>query len=310
MTHTSSARKPLALHAGARVALVAPAGPITAERLQVSCDRCRQLGLEPVVFPSALEQKGFLAGSDAVRLRDLQNAFNADDVDAIWALRGGYGTTRILSQLDLSALLMKPKAFIGFSDNTAVHVLMYAHGLVSFHGPHPGAAFPQETEEAFRRVLFNPLPAGVLPTRVEDPQPRSLTGGHAEAPLVGGNLSLLAALCGTENCLRAKGCILFLEDIAEPAYRVDRMLIQLRDAGVLQGIAGLALGRFTEAPSAEDEALASVLRDHAEALRVPAVADLPFGHIDHNWTLPVGVRARLDADSACLELTESAVTSE
>jgi muramoyltetrapeptide carboxypeptidase len=262
------------------------------------------------VFPAALEEQRFLAGPDNVRLRDLQTAFDADDIDAVWALRGGYGTTRILSQLDLTALGRRPKAFIGFSDNTAVHVRLFADSLASFHGPHPGAAFPKETEAAFRRVLFDTAPAGVLPTRSADPEPRVLTGGSCEGPLVGGNLSLLAALCGTRNCLRAAGCLLFVEDIAEPAYRIDRMLVQLRDAGVLQGIVGIAFGRFTDAPSDDGDAIRSVLREHAEQLGVPAVVDFPFGHIDHNWTLPVGVRARLDADSAILQITEPAVTSE
>src|SRR5688500_3072680 len=216
MKHSPTIRKPRALRAGSRVALVAPAGPVTAERLQVSQERCVQLGMEPMVFPAALEQQRFLAGPDELRLRDLQNAFDADDIDAVWALRGGYGTTRILSQLDLTALTQKPKAFIGFSDNTAVHVRLYAHSLASFHGPHPGAAFPIETEAAFRRVLFDATPAGALPTRSADPKPCVLTGGSCEGPLVGGNLSLLAALCGTRNCLHAAGCLLFVEDIAEP----------------------------------------------------------------------------------------------
>ena len=172
MEHSPTIRKPRALRAGSRVALVAPAGPVTAERLQISQERCVQLDLEPIVFPAALEQQRFLAGPDANRLRDLQSAFDADDIDAVWALRGGYGTTRILSQLDLTTLQRTPKPFIGFSDNTAIHVRMFAHGLVSFHGPHPGAAFPVETEAAFRKILFECEPAGLLPRRSEDPPPR------------------------------------------------------------------------------------------------------------------------------------------
>jgi muramoyltetrapeptide carboxypeptidase len=308
MEHSPTIRKPRGLRAGSRVALVAPAGPVTAERLQISQERCVQLDLEPIVFPAALEQQRFLAGADANRLRDLQTAFDADDIDAVWALRGGYGTTRILSQLDLTTLQRTPKPFIGFSDNTAIHVRMFAHGLISFHGPHPGAAFPIETEASFRKVLFECEPAGLLPRRSEDPPPRALVGGRCEAPLVGGNLSLLAALCGTVNSLHADGCLLFIEDIAEPAYRVDRMLTQLRSAGAFDGIVGIAFGRFTEHPSDEDEVIESVMREHAQQLGVPAAADFPFGHVDHNWTLPVGVRAKLDADSATLEITESAVT--
>ena len=290
------------------MALVAPAGPVNAERLKASQERCVELGLEPIVYPAALEQQRFLAGPDEHRLRDLQTAFDADDIDAVWALRGGYGTTRILSRLDLSVMRRSPKPFIGFSDNTAIHVRMYAHALASFHGPHPGAAFPVETGAAFHKVLFECDPAGYLPQRSEDPIPRALVSGRCEAPLIGGNLSLLAALCGTANALHADGCLLFIEDIAEPAYRVDRMLTQLRSAGALDGVTGIAFGRFTEQPSEEGEAIESVMREHAQQLGVPAAADFPFGHVDHNWTLPVGVRAKLDADSATLEITESAVT--
>lgn len=301
-------RKPRALRSGARVALVAPAGPVSAERLQLSVERCVALGLEPVVYNGARQRDGYLAGPDAQRLADLQAALDDHAIDAVWALRGGFGTTRILHQLDLTRLRAQPKPFIGFSDNTALHALFGRAGLVSFHGPHPGAEFPPETEAALRSVLFRAQPGGILPLRSSDPVPRMLVPGRAEAPLIGGSLALLAALCGTAVAVQARGCILFLEDVGEPAYRLDRMLVQLREAGVLNGVVALALGRFTETPDPLEPEVATLLRDFAETLGVPAVVDLPIGHVAHNWTLPVGVRARLDADAALLELTEAAVT--
>jgi muramoyltetrapeptide carboxypeptidase len=124
---------------------------------------------------------------------------------------------------------------------------------------------------------------------------------------VGGNLAILASLCGTRHGLDARGCILFLEDVGEPAYRVDRMLTQLRGSGVLDGVVGLALGRFTQAPDSDPHSVAHVLEEFASRLAVPAIADLPFGHVDHNWTLPVGAVARLDGDAGSLVLTEPAV---
>ena len=292
------------------MALVAPAGPLTAERLEASEARCRALGFEPILFPGVSERTGFLAGSDHCRLRDLQSALDDPSFDAVWALRGGYGITRILSQVDFSGIDAAPKAYIGFSDNTALHAALFTRGIVSFHGPHPGAAFPAETEDCWRRVLMRAEPAGLLPTRPEDPAPVTLVGGAVSAPLLGGNLALLAALCGTSYCVRAEGCILFLEDVGEAAYRIDRMLVQLRDAGVLAGVAGLALGRFTEAPNGEAHQVRVVLEDFARGLNVPAVFDLPIGHIDHNWTLPLGIRATLNADAATLELVEPAVVKE
>ena len=301
------ALRPRALAPGARVALVAPAGPVDLEGLERSQERCRALGLDPVVYPGARVRDRYLAGTDALRLRDLQSAFDDPEIGAVWALRGGYGTLRILDALDLGRQRRDPIPFIGFSDNTSIHVRHAALGVVSFHGPHPGGAFPAETEEAFRRVLFSPEPAGPLVPAPEDPEPRSLWGGRVEAPLVGGNLAILASLCGTRNCLDARGCILFLEDVSEPAYRVDRMLTQLEGSGVLDGVVGLAFGRFTEAPDGDRHSVGDVLEEVASSLSVPAVADLPFGHVDHNCTLPVGAVARLDGDAAALELTEAAV---
>ena len=134
--------------------------------------------------------------------------------------------------------------------------------------------------------------------------------GDAEAPLVGGNLAILAALCGTPNTFKAKGHILFLEDVGEPAYRVDRMLLQLERAGVVDGAVGLAFGRFTGAPDDDPYPVGGVIAEFAERIGVPTVADLPFGHVEHNCTLPVGVRARLDGDSATLSLSEPAVRAD
>jgi muramoyltetrapeptide carboxypeptidase len=300
--------RPRALGPGARVALVAPAGPLDAARIDASVARCRSLGLDPVVFPSASARHRFLAGRDADRLSDLQAAFDDPRVDAVWALRGGYGTLRIFDRLDLSRQLRDPIPYIGFSDNTTLHALHAALGVVSFHGPHPGADFPSETEAAFRRVLFSAEPAGALPTRPADPVPATLLGGSAEAPLVGGNLAIVAALCGTPQALSARGRILFLEDVGEAAYRVDRMLLQLQRSGVVDGVAGFAFGRFTEAPDEDMHPVAEALAEFAERIGVPAVRDLPFGHVEHNWTLPVGARARLDADAGTLSLTEPAVS--
>jgi len=260
-----------------------------------------------VVFPAANARHGYLAGSDAARLADLQAAFDDPSVDGIWALRGGYGTLRILDALDLARQHADPVPFIGFSDNTSVHARHAELGVISFHGPHPGADFPPATEESFRRVLFSPEAPGALVCRADDPPPRTLVPGRVEAPLVGGNLAILASMCGARHMLDARGCILFLEDVGEPAYRVDRMLLQLHRSGLTKDVVGLALGRFTEPPEGDPNLVIDVLAELAERLGVPTVADLPFGHVPHNCTLPVGGRALLDADGAALVLTEAAV---
>ena len=299
--------RPVALGPGSRVALVAPAGPMAEGRIEASIERCRALGLEPLVYPGAAGRHRFLAGTDEQRLADLQTAFDDPTVDAVWALRGGYGTMRVLAKLDLARQRKAPIPFIGFSDNTTIHARHAALGVVSFHGPHPGADFPPETEASFVRALFGAEPAGSLEPRPRDPAPRTLAGGRAEGRLIGGNLSLLASLCGSADAVSARDAILFLEDVGEPAYRVDRMLHQLERAGVTDGVRALAFGRFTEPPDEELHPVADALREFAERLRVPAVVDLPFGHVEHNCTLPIGVLARLDADAATLSIMEPAV---
>lgn len=266
------------------------------------------LGLEPVLGASARERSGYLAGTDEVRAADLQAALDDDSVAAIWALRGGYGTVRLLDRLDFGRVREQPKAFIGFSDNTTLHLTLFNAGVISFHGPHPGGDFPHETREAFERVLFRDVAAGKLPLRDSDPAPRVLRPGLARGPLVGGNLALLAAACGTGACLQARGCIVFAEDVGEATYRLDRALAQLMLSGALVGVAGLAFGRFTDVPESEnDRAVEEVLLEIADRLRVPAVMDFPIGHIEHNWTVPLGVSAELDADNATLTITEPAV---
>jgi muramoyltetrapeptide carboxypeptidase len=289
------------------VALVAPAGPLDPERIVRSKARCRALGLEPVVFPSATARHGYLAGTDAERLGDLQAAFDDPGIGCVWALRGGYGTLRIFERLSLERQRVDPIPFIGFSDNTALHVRHAELGVVSFHGPHPGEELPPEAEAWLRRVLFRGEPAGTLAPGTGEPEPRSLVAGVADGPLVGGNLAILASMCGARHAPRAEGAILFLEDVGEPAYRVDRMLLQLERAGVLTGAVGLAFGRFTESESDGAAAVGDVLAELAERLGLPAVADLPFGHVAANLVLPVGARARLDAHAATLSVIEPAV---
>lgn len=298
--------KPARLHAGARVALVAPAGPVTEERIARSVQCCARLGLEAVVGPNATLQHGYLAGDDTARGRDLMWAFTDPHVHAVWALRGGYGTMRLHDVVDFDVIANAHRSYIGFSDNTYIHLMLYGRGVVSYHGPHPGAEFPAETEAAFLRVLFSADSTGALPVADCDVQPETLRAGVVEGRLVGGNLSLLAAACGTPAQPRTENSILFVEDVGEPAYRIDRCFMQLEMAGVMRGVTGIAFGRFTEVPDDGEAEVRELLGQLAERYQVPAVCNLPFGHVDYNWTIPLGVRALLDANHCSLELLETA----
>jgi muramoyltetrapeptide carboxypeptidase len=306
---------PRALRPGDPVALVCPAGPVDEERIETALARCRALDLEPRPGRSIRARTGYLAGTDRERAEDLAEAI-AGDAAAIWAIRGGYGTLRTLEHVSLGTLLERPRPFIGFSDNTITHLALHGMGLVSFHGPHAGHPhFPPATERAFRTVLQVAEPAGVLPPGEEVAGPPvALVSGVAEGPLLGGNLALLAASCGTRYQPDTRGALLFIEDIAEPLYRIDRMLMQLRLAGLLDGIAGLLFGEFAAMPdpilqagAAGRPCLEGVLHELIAPLGVPAALGLPFGHARENWTLPLGVRARLDADAGTLELLDPAV---
>ena len=313
--------RPPRLGRGSRVALVAPAGPLL-ERDDITRaeELCRALGYEPVVGPHAAERFGYLAGTDADRLADLNAAFRDSTIDAIWCLRGGYGVTRILDGVDFDALAARPRPVIGFSDITALLAgVTRIAGVVAFHGPVARHAMPSFSRRHFERVLTRAEAAGILEHLVppadvlvpRDDRVITLRGGIAEGTLAGGNLTLLQCLIGTRWFPDLDGAILVLEDVNEDLYRVDRMLAHLRAVGSLSRLAGVAIGRFGELQRhTPDGAFGfdELLSQYLLPLSVPVVLGLPFGHIDEQWTLPLGVRARLDADRATLEITEPSVT--
>lgn len=300
--------RPPALRPGTRVALVAAAGPLPEGGVDRAIARVASLGWEPVVGEFCRGRRGYLAGTDEERAADLNGALRDPSIGAIWFLRGGYGTMRILDDVDWDALARHPKALIGFSDNTAIHLAAGRAGVVSFHGPHPHAEeFPDFARDELLRVLTVAEPAGVLPFP-PDGRAETLAGGVAEGPLAGGNLSLLSATLGTPFAVRAEGAILLIEEVGEHAYRLDRLLSHLKLAGVLAAAAGIAVGGITDTPAMADgpEAM-EVIHDRLGGLGIPVAVGFPFGHIDDNWTLPLGVRARLDADAGTLALLEPAV---
>jgi len=304
--------RPPALRPGARVALVAPAGPLPEGAVDRAVERVRDWGWEPVLGEYCRGRCGYLSGTDDERVADFNAALRTPDNDAVWCLRGGYGTMRILDRIEWDALVERPRPVIGFSDNTALHLALHRRGMVSFHGPHPATPeVPEFSRAGLLGVLTRAEPAGLLPFPAGAPQrAETVVGGRAEGPLVGGNLALVAGTVGTAYAVRAEGAILFLEDVGEPAYRVDRMLSQLLLSGVLDGVAGIALGAFSEAPDEGTEGLPStqeLMADRLGGLGVPIAFGFPFGHVDESWTLPSCVRARLDADAGTLELLEPAV---
>lgn len=295
---------PPALGAGARVALVAPAGPLRGtHELDAAMAHATGLGWEPVAAAHALSRTGYLAGDDAQRAGDFNAALADGTIDGIWCLRGGYGAMRILHAVDYDAMRRRPRALIGYSDITALHAAIGRRcSLVTYHGPTARAALTDFSRDSLARALVTRRdPCGVAAGA------RVLRGGRAAGRLVGGNLALLAALAGTPFAPDYEGAILVIEDVGETTYRIDRMLRQLALSGALARVAGIAFGQFTETCDPSDPAagvLDEVLREAADVAGVPAVAGIPMGHVDDQWTIPLGAGAELDADSMTLHVAD------
>jgi muramoyltetrapeptide carboxypeptidase len=306
-------RRSPALRNGARVSLVAPAGPLAPGAVDRAIGRVHGWGWVPLVGEHSGGRHGYLAGTDEQRAADFNAALRSTDNDAIWCLRGGYGTMRIIDRLDWWALSERPRPLIGFSDNTALHLAAQRAGVISFHGPHPAAGdLPEFAERGLLEALTGNVATSPLPFPAGGPDRGvTITGGTAEGPLVGGNLSLIAATLGTPYEVRAKGAILFLEEVGEPTYRIDRLLSQLRLAGVLRDVVGVVVGAFSECPDADSDdtpAAEDVLLDRLQDLDIPVAIGFPFGHVPESWTIPMGVKARLDADAGTLSLLEKGVS--
>lgn len=319
MTSTQIVRPPR-LAPGARVALVAPSGCVLEpDDVDRSAELCRALSLEPVVMPSVRRRYGYLAGTDEERLGDLQQALNDASLGAIWCVRGGFGATRILRRIDFSSLARQPRILLGFSDITALLLAAHQHtGLVTFHGPVARNGLTAFAREKLERMLFDPSPAGKLATPApragvlvpRGPRVVSLQAGVADGRLLGGNLTLIQCLIGTGALPSFAGALLFLEDVGEDLYRIDRMFAHLRDAGVLDGVAGLILGHFSDMKRGTADgarAFHEVVLDYVGPLGIPAASGFPIGHIDDQWTLPLGISARLDATGGTVTLLEGAV---
>lgn len=290
-------RVPPLLEPGSRVALVAPSGPLRDETdVHRAVAAARSLDWEPVVGTHVLERRGYLAGPDAHRLADFNQFAGDDSIDGIWCLRGGYGAMRLLEQLDYDAWLRRPKTLIGYSDITALHAAIQVRcDLVTFHGPMARAELTAFSRASLRAAVIDGTnPCGLVPRAT------TLHPGRARGRLTGGNLALVAALANTRFAASLSGGILLLEDVSEPVYRLDRMLTQLRLSGALDRIAGFGFGQFTEVPddvTKDERPLADLLQEVADRCSVPCLAGIPLGHVDDQWTFPLGAMAVLDADA-------------
>lgn len=293
-------RAPPALESGSRVIAVAPASPFDRETFERGLGRLRAR-YEVSHRADLFERTGFLAGDDERRLSELQAAIDDDSVAAIVAARGGYGCTRLLDRLDMTGLERRPKLLVGFSDITALHALWAKHNVRSIHGPmiaslgkHGEGNHDDAALDRLSRVLEGDAPA-VFDNLVCE------RDGRAQGRLLGGNLTVLTALIGTPFMPSFRGAVLFLEDIGERPYRVDRMLTTWRQSGALDGVVAVVLGAFTDCePGVDGVCVDDVLRSHLRALNVPVVSGLLAGHIDDNHPLAFGALVDVDATQGSL----------
>ncbi|MBD1588988.1 S66 peptidase family protein [Pseudomonas typographi] len=299
---------PARLPQGGQLGLIAPAGPgsLDAEQAQAWAAG-HGYGLK--VYPGVFEKTGYLAGSDATRLADLHAAFEDPAIDAILCLRGGYGTPRLLERIDYPLIARHPKPFVGYSDITALHVAFIQRaGLLTFHGPLFRSELllhQQPGEAALLRMLRGELGEGDLIAHPAGWPLATLAGGSAEGPLLGGNLAVLCATLGTPWAIDTKGVVLFIEDVNEPLYRLDRLLTQLRLAGKLRSLAGVLVGDFAGVTL---EQLCPLLEECFAPLGIPVLAGWRSGHCQPNLTLPLGARVELDADAQRVTLKQAVVS--
>lgn len=317
----TAATKPPRLQPGAGVGLFSPAGAtFDPQEVAIVSDAVRALGLVPRLAPHALDRYGYLAGTDRDRAADINQLFADPNIALLLPIRGDWGSARVLPHLDYDAIRQNPKLLVGFSDLTALLLGIHARtGLVCFHGPNGYSSWREPQTASFRQVLFageratyaNQIPAGDRDRLMQTEfRVRTITPGTARGPLFGGNLTVLASLVGTPYLPDMRGAILFVEEIGEAIYRVDRMLTQLAQAGLLAQLAGFVFGQCVNCGPGGGYGsltLAQVLRDRLAPLGIPAYFNAELGHLENIATLPLGTTVELDATRGQIAMLEAAV---
>jgi muramoyltetrapeptide carboxypeptidase len=295
--------KPKPLMPGDTIGIVAPAGPFERETFDRGFEVLQCLGYSTRLADGLFNRRGYLAGDDNQRLAQLNAMLVDPGIDAIMCARGGFGAMKIISHLDYVSIRRSPKAFIGFSDITALHQALFQRlGLVTFHGPMVTTLADADDASL---ASWSAWLAGEAPKTISSSDKRTISSGQGEGVVLGGNLATLCHLVGTDFSPAFNDAILIIEEINEPLYRIDRMLTQMKLAGCFHGLAGVVVGDFSGCGSTSD--LDRLLGECFRELAVPMVAGFAFGHSKPNLTLPLGVRARLNADSGELRFLESAV---
>ncbi|MBM4176311.1 MAG: LD-carboxypeptidase [Ignavibacteria bacterium] len=318
--------KPRRLQPKSKIGIIAPASFITQKELDEIIELLSSLGYEGVPAKNVLNKFGYLGGTDNDRVSDIHEMFSRNDINVILCARGGYGTPRILPYLDYKLIRKNPKIIIGYSDITSLLIAIFLKSrIVTFHGPVGISTFNDFSLKYFNEILVEGKEIVEMSSPNELPPHRNdfssvkevlkIIPGKVEGELIGGNLSLLITHLGTEFDFDLKDKILFIEEVGEEPYRIDRMLTQLINSGKLKECAGIALGVFSNCEQRRDNPsfettfnLREVLIDRLSYLDIPAIYGLSFGHVKDKFTIPIGIRAMLNVDEAKLTLLEAAVS--
>ena len=308
--------KPKALKRGDTVGVLAPSSPTAEKKVKDAKEQLEALGFQVQLAPSCHSKHGYLAGTDELRAEDINEMFREQRIDGIFCLRGGYGAPKILNRINFDIVKDNPKVFIGYSDITALHLAFnQICGLVTFHGPMAASdiagGLDDYTKGELIRGIMNTEPMGLI-KNPEGEKIHCIVGGAAEGPIVGGNLALVAATMGTPYEVDTRGKILFLEDIGEEPYRVDRMLTQLALAGKFEEVNGILLGDWNNCDPEKPHESLSLLEVFQEIIvpyNKPTIYNLKAGHCTPKATLPFGVRASMKAEEGILIIEESATVS-
>ena len=306
--------KPRRLQKGGTIGIISPSSRLPGlKQYDRIVDQVKSLGYGVKEGPNARNRYGYLAGSDEERAADLNAMFADDTVDAILPFRGGWGGNRILSMVDYDLIANNPKILVGFSDITSLLLAIYAKtGLITFHGPVGKSDWTDYTLTHFERML-----SGQQATTIGIPENSTcsdcrelsvITPGETKGTLLGGNLSVLTAMIGSDYLPDWQGSILFLEDVGEDIYRIDRMLTQLKISGILEQLSGFIFGQCVNCDRANDYSLSlkQVFEDHIKPLGIPAFSGAMIGHISDMVTLPIGLEARMDAKTGTIHFEEAA----
>ncbi len=311
--------KPPVLSPGDTIGLVAPASPVDNIQLSKGITQLQNMGFKIHLGNTVkkLLSRGFLAASDKERADDINMAFENENINAIFSIGGGYGSLRILPLIDYEKIRLNPKIFVGYSDITALLLAIHQKtGLIVFHGPMIAPDFPNLTEYTknyMMRALMRAEPIGIIENPIEGPYVRIINEGKAEGEIIGGNLSLIISTLGTPYEINMNGKIVFIEEVNEEPYRIDRMLTHLILAGKLNKAAGIIIceiRNYKQSIPGATPTLEEVIRDRIGGLGIPAIYGVCCGHGSDKITIPIGVKASLDATNAKLTITESAVSKK